>query len=116
MHGEEVLRRIANQALGATHADQAEVVISADESALTRFASSTIHQNVFEAAIEVRVRAVLGTRIGVATTTRTDERALRETAERAVESARYAPENPEFQGLPAPQPLAPVSAYSSATA
>ena len=116
MHGEDALRRIATQALEATRADQAEIVISADESALTRFASSTIHQNVFEAGIEVRVRAVLGTRIGVATTTRTDERALRETAHRAAESARYVPENPDFKGLPGPQPITPVSAYSSATA
>ena len=116
MRGEEALRRIATQALDATKADEAEVVLSANESALTRFANSTIHQNVFEAGIEVRVRAVLGTRIGVATTTRTDERSLREAAERAVESARYVPENPEFQGLPAPEPITPVSAYSSATA
>jgi predicted Zn-dependent protease len=116
MRGEEALRRIATQALEATKADEAEVVLSANESALTRFANSTIHQNVFEAGVEVRVRAVLGTRIGVATTTRTDERSLREIAERALESARYAPENPEFKGLPAPQPITPVSAYSSATA
>ena len=116
MRSEEALRRIATQALDATKADEAEVVLSANESALTRFANSTIHQNVFEASVEVRVRAVLGTRIGVATTTRTDERSLRETAERAVESARYVPENPEFQGLPAPGPITPVSAHSSATA
>ena len=69
MRGEDSLRRIATHALDATHADEAEVVLSANESALTRFASSTIHQNVFEAGIEIRIRAVLGKRIGVATTT-----------------------------------------------
>lgn len=116
MHGEDALRRIATQALEATRADEAEVVLSANQSALTRFASSAIHQNVFEAGVEVRVRAVLGTRIGVATTTGTDERSLRATAERAVESARFAPENPEFHGLPGAEPIAPVSAYSAATA
>ncbi len=116
MHGEDALRRIATQALEATRADEAEVVVSANESALTRFASSAIHQNVFEAGVEVRIRAIVGTRIGVATTTRTDQRSLQGTAERAVESARFVPENPEFHGLPGAEPIAPVSAYSQATA
>jgi PmbA protein len=116
MHGEVALKRIATATLEATRADEAEVVLSANESALTRFASSAIHQNVFEAGVELRVRAVLGTRIGVATTTRTDERSLRETARRAVDSARLAPENPDFPGLPGPEPIPPVAAYSAATA
>ena len=116
MHGEEALKRVASQVLDATRADEAEVVLSTNESALTRFASSAIHQNVFEAGVEVRIRAMVGKRVGVATTTRIDERSLRETAQRALESARYAPENAELHGLPEPQPISPVSAYSAATA
>ena len=116
MHGETALRRLAEQVMADSEADQTEVVISASDSALTRFASSAIHQNVFEAGVEVRVRAVVGTRIGVATTNQTDSRAIRETAERAVAGARLAPETPDFHGLPSPQPIPRVNAHSPATA
>ena len=116
MHGEAWFRSLATQVLDASGADETELVISGHEQALTRFANSTIHQNVFEATVEVRVRAVLGTRIGVATTERTDERSLRSVVAQAIESAGYAPENPEFRGLPRPLAITPVSAHAAATA
>src|ERR1043165_5794042 len=116
MHGEQQLRGIANQVLGASTADETEVVISTHENALTRFASSAIHQNVFEAGVEVRVRALLGTRTGVATTNRLDARALADLARNAVESARFAPENPDMKGLPRPRPLASAQSHAPATA
>src|SRR5689334_9283238 len=116
MHGEDRLRAIANQVLAASTTDETEVVISAHENALTRFASSAIHQNVFEAGLEVRVRALLGTRTGVATTNRFDERALADLARNAVESAGFAPENPDLHGLPHPRPIASVQSYASPTA
>jgi predicted Zn-dependent protease len=106
---------MVGQVLDASSAGETEVVISAGEGALTRFADSAIHQNVVEADFQVRVRAVEGTRIGVATTTRADDRALREVAEQARESARYAPETPDFTGLPAARPIARVSAYAPGT-
>jgi len=116
MQGEAFLRGIADQVLGASRADETEIVLSANESALTRFASSAIHQNVFEVGVDVRVRAVIGTRIGVATTNRTDERSLRELTERAYESARLAPENPDFHGLPHPKSIPTAATYSENTA
>ncbi|MEA2640058.1 MAG: PmbA protein [Chloroflexota bacterium] len=116
MLGEVQLRQLTERALGASSADETEVLVIADESALTRFANSAIHQNVFESGIEIRVRAVLGTRIGVATTNSTDERALREVVERAVVSARLAPETPDFRSLPGPQPIPQAATFSGATA
>ncbi len=116
MLGADRLRAVANQVIEASPANQTEVMISANESALTRFANSTIHQNVFQATVDVRVRAVIGTRVGVATTNQLGERSLIEAAQRAFESATVAPENPEFKGLPGPLPIPDVSAYSSATA
>src|SRR5947208_2673177 len=65
MRGESELRGIADRVLRASLADQTEVTVTAHESALTRFASSAIHQNVLDAGIEVRVRAIVGTRTGV---------------------------------------------------
>ncbi len=61
------------EAAGAT---EAEVLVMAEDAALTRFANSEIHQNVSEANVRVNLRFVRGTRVGVATTGRTDPDAL----------------------------------------
>src|SRR5262245_53833096 len=116
MLGEQRLRDVAQRLLGACKADEAEVVLTVDESALTRFASSAIHQNVLEASVEARLRAVVGARVGVATTNQLDDASLREAAERALAAAKVAPEDPKFPGLPAPLPLASASAHVQATA
>ncbi|MPZ15970.1 MAG: hypothetical protein GEU73_16370 [Chloroflexi bacterium] len=116
MRGEEWLRRIAERVLAAARANDAEVVISAGEHALTRFAGSAIHQNVLEVGVEVRVRAAVGRRTGVAITDRLDDQSLQDVGRRAVESARFAPEDPDFLGLPAPQAVKRVSAHAPATA
>ncbi len=116
MLGAERLHAIANTVIEASPADQTEVMLSTNESALTRFANSTIHQNVFEATVDVRVRAVVGNRVGVATTNQLGERSLVEAAQRAFQSAKLAPENPEFKGLPDAQPIPKVNAHSANTA
>jgi predicted Zn-dependent protease len=114
--GADQLRAVANTVIEASPADQTEVMIGANESALTRFANSTIHQNVFEATVDVRIRAVVGSRVGVATTNQLGERSLVEAARQAFESAKVAPENPEFHGLPGPRPIPEISAYNAGTA
>jgi len=91
-------------------------VIIAEDGALTRFADSTIHQNVSETNAEVRIRVVLGTRVGVATTNNLDEEALAQAVETAVGLARVGRENPDFKSLPGPQPLPKIQAFSEATA
>src|SRR5205814_312067 len=50
------------------------------------------------------------------TTNAIDERSLRDATAAAIESARFAPENPDFRGLPKPTSISPVSAFASATA
>jgi len=90
---------------GALHAckgaDQAEVLLSTSDEALTRFANNTIHQNVAERNSMLRVRAVIGKRIGVATANSLEAQAVREAAEVACTIARFSEENADFQSLPA---------------
>jgi PmbA protein len=116
MLGKKQIQQITGTILARSTADQTEVVILADDSALTRFANSAIHQNVAETDTEVRIRVVLGTRIGVATTNSLDDGALAQTLENALAIARLQPENPEFKSLPGPQPIPQVTAFSEATA
>jgi PmbA protein len=116
MLGQERIHEIADRILDRSEADQTEVVILSGDSALTRFANSTIHQNVYETDAEVRIRAVIGTRIGVATTNDLSTEALARTLQTAIQTARLSPENPDFKSLPAPQPITEVDAFRPATA
>ncbi|MDQ3870114.1 MAG: TldD/PmbA family protein [Chloroflexota bacterium] len=107
-------RVLANaEAEGAT---QAEVLIGSEDSRLTRFANSEIHQNVAERNTSVNLRFVIGKRIGVASTNRVDDDSLRRLAESAGRIARLQPELPDFTSLPVPGSIAPVEgAYARAT-
>ncbi len=116
MLGQKRIKQITDAILARSTADQTEVVVLAGDSALTRFANSTIHQNVAETDAEVRIRVISGKRIGVTTTNNLAEEALAQALETALEHARLQPENPDFQSLPGPQPIPVVEAFSEATA
>jgi PmbA protein len=98
--GEERIGRLTEELLRYSGADQTEVVVTADDAALTRFANSAIHQNVMESNAEVRVRAVLGKRIGVATSNSLDRTRLEQAVDAAIAAAKRQPENPDFVSLP----------------
>lgn len=117
MYSDEASVRILLQkVLSYSQAEQTEVAYLGTESALTRFATNHIHQNVAESNAELRVRAVVGQRIGVAATNRLDDESLRRVTEQALEIARVQPVNPEFHSLPAPQPISSAPGYSERTA
>ena len=104
----EQARELAGLAVSMTDADQAEALVIAESSALTRFANNRINQNVAEENALVNIRAVVGKRVGVASTNRLDDASLRATAEAAVRAARIAPEDPAFPGLPGSAPIRDV--------
>jgi predicted Zn-dependent protease len=118
--GPDRAQAIAEQVMGFSQADQTEVLIQGQDSALTRFANSVIHQNVAETNVVVQVRVVYGQQVGVASTNRLPEKqgdeALRGVVATASQIARLLPPNPEFPGLPAPQPVPSVTAFAAATA
>lgn len=96
---------------------EAEALVMAEDSALTRFANSEIHQNVAETNCVVNLRVVVGKRVGVASTGRTDPEGLRRLAENAAAIARVVEELDDWSGLPGPTETSPVAAgYSPATA
>jgi predicted Zn-dependent protease len=107
---------MARDVLAAVDADQAEVMLYGGTSALTRFANNYIHQNVEDSSTGVRVRAVIGKKVGVAGTDNVSQEGLEAAARRAVELAKLQQENPSFPGLPAPAPVTPVTARLPQTA
>ncbi|HAL62381.1 MAG TPA: TldD/PmbA family protein [Chloroflexi bacterium] len=116
MLGEAKIKEIAERVLALSTADQTEVVILGEENQLTRFANSYIHQNVAEKNAQIRVRAVVGRKIGVATTNDLSDEALAQAVESAIGAARLQRENPDFLYLPSPQPIPKVEGFVEATA
>lgn len=113
---EQDVQGLLEKVLGFSKATQTEVLYFGTDQALTRFANNYIHQNVAETNTAVSVRAVLGNKIGVASTNKTDDEALRDVVERAMAIARVQPEDPEFSSLPGPQAITPVNGYNEDTA
>src|SRR6185295_4423083 len=81
-----------------------------------RFANNYIHQNVEHSDVDVRVRAVIGQKIGIASTNELSDDALRRVAAKAYELAQHQRENEDFRSLPKPATVQPVEAFSERTA
>jgi predicted Zn-dependent protease len=95
---------------------EAEVTVSAGAEALTRFATSFIHQNVADAAQRVHLRLALDGRVAEATANQTDDDALSLLVRSTLEAARLQPVDPGWPGL-APVAEAPaVDHWDDATA
>jgi predicted Zn-dependent protease len=116
MLGESQCLDLVNAALSACECDQAEVIVHHTSSSLTRFAESSIHQNVAEANGLISVRAITGKRLGCARTNQLTADEARFTARRALDLARVAAEDQDFVSLPGPQPIPSVSGFAGATA
>lgn len=98
-------------------ATEAEALVVAGESALTRFANSEIHQNVASAEVFVNLRFVRGRRVGVASSGRMDEDGLRALVERASAIAGNVEELEDWAGLPEAESAASLNvAWSDGTA
>lgn len=89
----------------ASGADSAEAIVGCGTSALTRFAGNRIHQNVMETELSVSIRAVSGSKSGVASTNRIDPASIEKCCRIAVEAAKASPPDPAFPGLPEPRPV-----------
>jgi PmbA protein len=100
-------------------ASEAEVLVTGDDSSLTRFANSEIHQNVAETSRSVNLRFVSGRRIAVLSSGRTDDDGVRDLVERAAIVVRNCEELEDWGGLPGPDgngAARPITAWSTTTA
>ena len=98
-------------------ATEAEALVMTEDASLTRFANSEIHQNVAETNVTVNLRFVVGKRVGVASSGRTDDEGLKRLAVNAAAIARVVEELDDWAGLPEPTPIQELTAaYAPATA
>ena len=119
MNGPGSLPSIAERLLDlatAEGATQAEALVLGEDSALTRFANSGIHQNVAHADVTLNLRVVIGRRIGVARSNRLDPDSLAALARDAAAIARVQPEREDFVSLPSGGTVSgPRGGHSAAT-
>jgi PmbA protein len=108
--------QIADIVLKASSADETEVLAIEQNESLTRFANNYIHQNVTERNVQITVRSVIGTKVGIAVSNDTRPDRIRDLAARGYDAAKLQPDNPEFKGLPEPQPVTAVEAFDASVA
>lgn len=116
MIGREKLLDSLKGVLEKSPADQTEVSCIAEDSGLTRFANSAIHQNVAEKNQQVYIRCAVDGRIGVAVTNSLNKKELLQTARNAYDIAQMRPENPDWPGLPKPAKYKEIDNFDEATA
>jgi len=109
-------RKITDAILTRCKGNPAEITLMSNDAALTRFANNIIHQNVAERDAEVTLRYFIGKQIGTASTNRMDVAGLDQLVERAKTNARTSPEDPNYPGLPEPEPYQRVVAWDQNTA
>lgn len=115
MIGRAQALEIAHQALRGVAADEVEVMLLAEDTALTRYSHSRIHQSITRNDLLVSIRVIVDGGLGQAYTSSDKPEALRETGRRAVEIAR-ARRGTVKAGFSAGGTAAEVRTYFEATA
>jgi len=116
MTGKEKIFSLINPIIKKSPADQTEAVVINSQAGLTRYANSTIHQNVFEVNSKIYFRVALGKKIGVASTNLLDKDSLKRALEDAVTIAKNQKETPDFTGLPLKTTYKKLKTYFKKTA
>ncbi len=109
-------REIAQHIFSCSTAEQTEAVIEHRRCSLTRFSASAIYQNTADSAWEVRVRCVVGRRVGCAQTNDISPEGLARATAAAESIARHQAERPRPVLLPQPASYPDIRPYSHAAA
>jgi PmbA protein len=104
--------RLLRKVVQESPADQTEVILLTEDSSLTRFAGSAIHQHVAERNQTVILRVVLGKRIAVVTTNIFQLSSVIKFLQRAIALAKVQQPNDEFISLPGPKPIPEIETFS----
>jgi predicted Zn-dependent protease len=94
---------------------EAEASCSTGRSALTRFANSSIHQNVADDFVWARLRVSVGGRLASAGTDRPTDGGLERLVERTLAAAEMRAVDPEWPGVAPPAPAPETQSYDEET-
>lgn len=108
---------ILERALAAAKAPEADAVFLSTDQNISRFANSSVHQNMSEISAELTLRVIVDGAMGVASTTSFDDAEIARTAELAREAARHADRLQNFTGLHREnEPLPELRTHDASTA
>ncbi len=99
----EEYEKIKEKVFEESEADEIELRILYDDTALTRYANSRIHQNIGQKVIDLSIRAAFGKKVGSASTSSLEEGSVIDCLSRAEKIARSQREDPHFKGFPEPK-------------
>jgi predicted Zn-dependent protease len=116
MIGKEKIFQTLNSIIKKSEADQTEALFFGNESGLTRYANSTIHQNVSETNSKIYFRAIIDKKIGVASTNSFKRDDLKTALNNAMEIAKNQRENPFFTSLSEKSKFAKIKTHFKKTA
>jgi len=112
MTGREVCLRLLKDVVQESPADQTEALLLTEDSSLTRFAKSSVHQHVAEKNRTLILRVVIDKRIAVLTTNFLDRSSIRDLVKKAISIARIQHPNEDFVSLPKqPQPVPEIDTF-----
>ena len=106
---ERVLERVGDRA-------EAEVTVTTGAEALTRFATSFIHQNVADAVRGIHLRLAVDGRVSEATGNQADDASLDRLVQSTLDAAALQPVDPGWPGLAPPDGAPGVDHWDGATA
>ncbi len=111
MIGRETGLKILKRLVEESPAEQTEAILMTENSSLTRFAHSSVHQHVAEKNQTVILRVVIGKKVSVTTTNVLAAAPLRAALKRAMALANARPALEDIAALPEPRPLPPAGTY-----
>jgi len=112
----EEAKKLIEQVLSYSKAEDCLVTVGAQDSANTRFANNGVTTSGRSAGMVIDISSVIGTRTGTYGTNETSEAPLREAVARSEELARFAPPDPEYMPPLGPQNYPEIKAYDTVTA
>ena len=92
-------------------ADQTEALLLTEDSSLTRFTKSSVHQHVAEKNRTLILRVVKDKKIAVLTTNLLGHSSIRNLVKKALSLAKVQHPNEEFVSLPTPQSIPEINTF-----
>jgi predicted Zn-dependent protease len=113
---QEEAKRICDRVLSFSKADECSVAINGSRNGNIRFARNSVSTAGLNEDRRLVVTVAYGKRQGTASVNEFDDKALEQAVRRAEDTARLAPENPEYVPVPGKQEFKGTGEYFASTA
>jgi PmbA protein len=104
--------RLLKKVVQESPADQTEAILLTEDSSLTRFAGSAIHQHVAERNQTLILRVIQEKKIAVVTTNIFQPSSVKKILQKAASLVKVQHPNDQFISLPEPKPIPEIETFS----